>query len=222
MNEKYLSFLISELIFTIDDLEINQRPKLAKKYEETFGELEGIAEELNLNIRILRRKIELIETHTPQEVEKIIKKEFKEEEKSKEPQDVNIKVSQKELDDIYREIINKVSPVLYDFSREEFDEIKKYYKNKNLKKLKEIKKDLPKLSIKLSEEELEETREELEYKMAYLLKEFPFNQMELLENHDAVAYNLKKLEQLCEDYKMMYASLQEEYNLKAARFSQNH
>ncbi|MGI5949167.1 hypothetical protein [Peptoniphilus sp.] len=219
MNEKYLSFLISELIFTIDDLEINQKQEITSKYDETFGELESIAEELNLNIRILRRKIELINTHTPQDVEEIIKKEFKEEEKSEEVQEINTKVDKKELDDIYREIINRVSPVLYDFSHEDFDKIKEHYKNKDLESLRKIKKELPKLSLKLSEEELEETREDLEYKIAFILKEFPFNQMELLENHDAVVYNLQKLEQLCEDYKMMYASLQEEYNLKAARFS---
>lgn len=219
MNEKYLSFLISELIFTIDDLEINQKKEITSKYNETFGELESIAEELNLNIRILRRKIELINTNTSQEVEEIIKKEFKEEEKSEEVQEINTKVDQKELDDIYREIINRVSPVLYDYPDEDFDKIREHYKNKDLESLRKIKKELPKLSLKLSEEELEETREDLEYKIAFILKEFPFNQMELLENHDAVVYNLQKLEQLCEDYKMMYASLQEEYNLKAARFS---
>lgn len=82
--------------------------------------------------------------------------------------------------------------------------------------LKEILKNLDKKKVKLTRDELEDKRRDLEYEISYYFEKFPLNQMDLLNDHDAIEFNLKKLEKLCEDYKMIYAGLQEELNVRLA------
>lgn len=136
MDKKYLTFLVSELIFTKEDLKTSVIPQTYKKYQDIFGELEYMADELNLNIRALRRKIELLKRVSPQQMEEKVNKEFKIalEELSYRKNNLKYKVqkidedTKKLCDDIYREIIFRTSPELYNDTENEFERAKKAYK----------------------------------------------------------------------------------------------
>lgn len=224
MDKKYLTFLVSELIFTKEDLKTSVIPQTYKKYQDIFGELEYMADELNLNIRALRRKIELLKRVSPQQMEEKVNKEFKIalEELSYRKNNLKYKVqkidedTKKLCDDIYREIIFRTSPELYNDTENEFEIAKKAYRSFDENSLKEILKNLDKKKVKLTRDELEDKRRDLEYEISYYFEKFPLNQMDLLNDHDAIEFNLKKLEKLCEDYKMIYAGLQEELNVRLA------
>lgn len=224
MDKKYLTFLVSELIFTKEDLKTSVIPQTYKKYQDIFGELEYMADELNLNIRALRRKIELLKRVSPQQMEEKVNKEFKIalEELSYRKNNLKYKVqkidedTKKHCDDIYREIIFRTSPELYNDTENEFERAKKAYRSFDENSLKEILKNLDKKKVKLTRDELEDKRRDLEYEISYYFEKFPLNQMDLLNDHDAIEFNLKKLEKLCEDYKMIYAGLQEELNVRLA------
>ncbi|MET3617604.1 vacuolar-type H+-ATPase subunit I/STV1 [Peptoniphilus olsenii] len=224
MDKKYLTFLVSELIFTKEDLKTSVIPQTYKKYQDIFGELEYMADELNLNIRALRRKIELLKRVSPQQMEEKVNKEFKIalEELSYRKNNLKYKVqkidedTKKLCDDIYREIIFRTSPELYNDTENEFERAKKAYRSFDENSLKEILKNLDKKKVKLTRDELEDKRRDLEYEISYYFEKFPLNQMDLLNDHDAIEFNLKKLEKLCEDYKMIYAGLQEELNVRLA------
>lgn len=224
MDKKYLTFLVSELIFTKEDLKTSVIPQTYKKYQDIFGELEYMADELNLNIRVLRRKIELLKRVSPQQMEEKVNKEFKIalEELYYRKNNLKYKVqkidedTKKLCDDIYREIIFRASPELYNDTENEFERAKKAYRSFDENSLKEILKNLDKKKVKLTRDELEDKRRDLEYEISYYFEKFPLNQMDLLNDHDAIEFNLKKLEKLCEDYKMIYAGLQEELNVRLA------
>lgn len=221
MDKSYLRFLVSELIFIKEDTLINLIPETRLRYNELFGDLEHFVDDLNLNIRMLRRKIDLVKKNSIEEVEEKILHEFgdlkhdKKEEKIENLKEVD-EERKRNAEDIFREIIFNYSPELNDYSESSFEEARLYFSSYDIDKLLEfLQRERPE-AIEYTEEELQDLRDDLEEELSYYYGRFPLNQLDLLEDKDAIDFNLNRLKNVYEEYEEIYGSLQEELNIKLA------
>lgn len=226
MEKSYLKFLVSELIFVKEDTLINLIPKTYERYGEIFGELENYVDTLNLNIRKIRRNIKLLDKFSPEDAknkaEEEFEREFKDlelENKEKYSQKTEIVISdekRKEIEDIFREVIFYYSPTLNDFPVEEFDKAEKLFENCDEDGLLEFLKIERPRELDISSEKLQFKREDLEIEISMIFDKFPLNQLDMLDDKDAIDFNLKRLKNVYEEYQEIYGGLLEELNLKIA------
>lgn len=227
LNRKYLSFLVSELLFLKDDTIMHLIPKTECQYNKIFAKLEDICNDLNLNIRIIRRKLDLLRECDSLYVNEKVEKEFKieiEENKIKKNKRIFTypfeKIPQsrkKQCQDLYRSLISKYSPKLYEFPLENFENIRQAFYAYDLVSLKNMDSYKSHLELKLSTKELENLRFRLEIEISDLYRSFPLNKISLLEDSDAIIYNLKRLENIYNDYVELYGSLEEALNISIAK-----
>ena len=59
-------------------------------------------------------------------------------------------------------------------------------------------------------------RDDLEIEISNLFERFPLNQLDMLEDKDAINFNLKRLKNVYEEYQEIYAGLREQLNIKIA------
>lgn len=224
MEKNYLKFLVSELIFVREDTLINLIPKTEKKYREIFGDLENYVDTLNLNIRKLRRNLKLLDKLSPDLAKKKAEEEF-ERDFEELREDENFESQSRDLDedklreveDLFRQAIFYYSPKLYDFSIEEFDQAREAFKKADKEGLEEfLKKDKPR-EFEMTNEQLEIMREDLEIETSILFERFPLNQLDMLEDKEAIDFNLNRLKNVYEEYQEIYGSLGEELNIKIAK-----
>lgn len=224
MEKNYLKFLVSELIFVREDTLINLIPKTEKKYREIFGDLENYVDTLNLNIRKLRRNLKLLDKLSPDLAKKKAEEEF-ERDFEELREDENFDSQSRDLDedklreveDLFRQAIFYYSPKLNDFSIEEFDQAREAFKKADKEGLEEfLKKDKPR-ELEMTNEQLEIMREDLEIETSILFERFPLNQLDMLEDKEAIDFNLNRLKNVYEEYQEIYGSLGEELNIKIAK-----
>ena len=226
MERNYLKFLVTELIFVKEDTIINLIPKTYERYHEIFGDLEKYVDTLNLNIRKLRRNIKLLDKFTPEDAKKKADEEFEKEfgelcdnnieEFSSEDEIIITDEKRKKIEDIFREIIFYYSPKLNDFPLEEFEKAEELFKNCDENGLIEfLKRDRPG-ELDISSEKLQFMREDLEIEISIIFDRFPLNQLDMLDDKDAIDFNLKRLKSVYEEYQEIYGGLGEELNLKIA------
>ena len=226
MERNYLKFLVTELIFVKEDTIINLIPKTYERYHEIFGDLEKYVDTLNLNIRKLRRNIKLLDKFTPEDAKKKSDEEFEKEfeelcdndigEFSSEDEIIITDEKKKKIEDIFREIIFYYSPKLNDFPLEEFEKAEELFKNCDENGLIEfLKRDRPG-ELDISSEKLQIMREDLEIEISIIFDRFPLNQLDMLDDKDAIDFNLKRLKSVYEEYQEIYGGLGEELNLKIA------
>lgn len=223
MERNYLKFLVSELIFVKEDTLINLIPKTNEKYRGIFGELESYVDNLNLSIRKLRRNLSLLDKLSPDLAKKKADEEFKSdfyelnEEENFEITDIVISDDErKEIEDLFREVIFYYSPKLYDFPLEEFDEAREYFKNCDKKALENFLNKKRPEELDISDEKLQYMRDDLEIEISILFDRFPLNQLDMLEDKEAIDFNLNRLKNVYEEYQEIYGSLGEELNIKIA------
>lgn len=224
MEKNYLKFLVSELIFVREDTLINLIPKTEKKYREIFGDLENYVDTLNLNIRKLRRNLKLLDKLSPDLAKKKAEEEF-ERDFEELREDENFESQSRDLDedklreveDLFRQAIFYYSPKLNDFSIEEFDQAREAFKKADKEGLEEfLKKDKPR-ELEMTNGQLEIMREDLEIETSILFERFPLNQLDMLEDKEAIDFNLNRLKNVYEEYQEIYGSLGEELNIKIAK-----
>lgn len=222
MEKDYLKFLVSELIFVKEDTITNLIPQTEEKYREIFGELENFVDVLNLNIRKIRRNIKLLDKFPPEDARKKADEEFKNDFKkfSEEVfENENFYIDEekrREVEDIFREVIFHYSPKLYDFPKEDFDRAKILFKECDKDGLLNfLERKRPK-ELDVSVEVLQLMRDDLEIEISNLFERFPLNQLDMLEDKDAINFNLKRLKNVYEEYQEVYAGLREELNIKIA------
>lgn len=226
MERNYLKFLVTELIFVKEDTIINLIPKTYERYHEIFGDLEKYVDTLNLNIRKLRRNIKLLDKFSPEDAKKKSDEEFEKEleelcdhdieEFSAEDEIIITDEKRKKIEDIFREIIFYYSPKLNDFPVEEFEKAEELFKNCDENGLIEfLKRDRPR-ELDISSEKLQFMREDLEIEVSMMFDRFPLNQLDMLDDKDAIDFNLKRLKSVYEEYQEIYGGLGEELNLKIA------
>ncbi|MBS6611041.1 MULTISPECIES: hypothetical protein [Peptoniphilus] len=222
MEKDYLKFLVSELIFVKEDTITNLIPQTEEKYREIFGELENFVDVLNLNIRKIRRNIKLLDKFPPEDARKKADEEFKNDFKkfSEEVfENENFYIDEekrREVEDIFREVIFHYSPKLYDFPKEDFDRAKILFKECDKDGLLNfLERKRPK-ELDVSVEVLQLMRDDLEIEISNLFERFPLNQLDMLEDKDAINFNLKRLKNVYEEYQEIYAGLREELNIKIA------
>ena len=222
MEKYYLKFLVSELIFVKEDTITNLVPQTEEKYREIFGELENFVDVLNLNIRKIRRNIKLLDKFPPEDARKKADEEFKNDFKkfSEEVfENENFYIDEekrREVEDIFREVIFHYSPKLYDFPKEDFDRAKILFKECDKDGLLNfLERKRPK-ELDVSVEVLQLMRDDLEIEISNLFERFPLNQLDMLEDKDAINFNLKRLKNVYEEYQEIYAGLREELNIKIA------
>ena len=226
MERNYLKFLVTELIFVKEDTIINLIPKTYERYHEIFGDLEKYVDTLNLNIRKLRRNIKLLDKFTPEDAKKKSDEEFEKEfeelcdndigEFSSEDEIIITDEKKKKIEDIFREIIFYYSPKLNDFPLEELEKAEELFKNCDENGLIEfLKRDRPG-ELDISSEKLQIMREDLEIEISIIFDRFPLNQLDMLDDKDAIDFNLKRLKSVYEEYQEIYGGLGEELNLKIA------
>ncbi|MDU5807243.1 MAG: hypothetical protein E6Z55_07195 [Peptoniphilus harei] len=224
MERSYMKFLVSELIFVREDTLINLIPKTEEKYREIFGDLENYVDTLNLNIRKLRRNLKLLDKLSPELAKKKAEEEFERDFEELREDENFMAMSRltdddkmREVEDLFRQSIFYYSPKLYDFSIEEFDKAREAFKNADKKELEEfLKKDKPR-ELDLTNEELEKMREDLEIEISILFERFPLNQLDMLEDKEAIDFNLNRLKNIYEEYQEIYGGLGEELNIKIAK-----
>lgn len=226
MEKSYLKFLVSELLFVKEDTIINLIPKTYERYGEIFGDLENFVDSLNLNIRKLRRNIKLLDKFSPKDAKRKAEEEFErefkeleEENKNKYAKDDGPVISdekRKEIEDIFREVIFYYSPSLNDFPTEEFERAEELFKNCDEDGLLEfLKRDRPR-ELYISSENLQYMREDLEIEISMIFDRFPLNQLDMLDDKEAIDFNLKRLKGVYEEYQEIYGGLGEELNIKIA------
>lgn len=224
MERSYLKFLVSELIFVREDTLINLIPKTEDKYREIFGELENYVDTLNLNIRKLRRNIKLLDKLSPDLAKKKVDEEFERDFEELREEENFVGRSRlldddklREVEDLFRQAIFYYSPKLYDFSLEDFDQARDAFKKADKEELEEfLKKDKPR-ELEMTNEALEKMREDLEIEISILFERFPLNQLDMLEDKEAIDFNLNRLKNVYEEYQEIYGSLGEELNIKIAK-----
>jgi len=222
MEKDYLKFLVSELIFVKEDTITNLIPQTEEKYREIFGELENFVDVLNLNIRKIRRNIKLLDKFPPEDARKKADEEFKNDFKKFSEEifeNENFYIDEekrREVEDIFREVIFHYSPKLYDFPKEDFDRAKILFKECDKDGLLNfLERKRPK-ELDVSVEVLQLMRDDLEIEISNLFERFPLNQLDMLEDKDAINFNLKRLKNVYEEYQEIYAGLREELNIKIA------
>lgn len=224
MEKNYLKFLVSELIFVREDTLINLIPKTEKKYREIFGDLENYVDTLNLNIRKLRRNLKLLDKLSPDLAKKKAEEEFERDfEELREDENFDSQSRDldedklREIEDLFRQAIFYYSPKLNDFSIEEFDQAREAFRKADKEGLEEfLKKDKPR-ELEMTNEQLEIMREDLEIETSILFERFPLNQLDMLEDKEAIDFNLNRLKNVYEEYQKIYGSLGEELNIKIAK-----
>ncbi|WP_277220579.1 hypothetical protein [Peptoniphilus vaginalis] len=224
MEKNYLKFLVSELIFVREDTLINLIPKTEKKYREIFGDLENYVDTLNLNIRKLRRNLKLLDKLSPDLAKKKAEEEFERDfEELREDENFDSQSRDldedklREIEDLFRQAIFYYSPKLNDFSIEEFDQAREAFRKADKEGLEEfLKKDKPR-ELEMTNEQLEIMREDLEIETSILFERFPLNQLDMLEDKEAIDFNLNRLKNVYEEYQEIYGSLGEELNIKIAK-----
>lgn len=224
MERNYLKFLVSELIFVREDTLINLIPKTEEKYREIFGELENYVDTLNLNIRKARRNLKLLDKLSPDLAKKKAEEEFKkdfDELSLDQDYEAELKLAddevRRQVEDLFREAIYFYSPKLYDFSLEEFDQARNAFKACDKEELENfLKKERPK-ELEITSDQLEKMREDLEIEISILFERFPLNQLDMLEDKEAIDFNLNRLKNVYEEYQEIYGSLGEELNIKIAK-----
>lgn len=223
MERNYLKFLVSELIFVKEDTLINLIPKTDEKYREIFGELESYVDNLNLSIRKLRRNLRLLDKLSPELAQKKADEEFKkdfselnEEEKIENKAPLISDDDRKIIEDLFREVIFHYSPRLYDFPLEEFDEAREYFKNCDREGLESFLNKKRPEELDISDEKLQYMRDDLEIEISILFDRFPLNQLDMLDDKEAIDFNLNRLKNVYEEYQEIYGSLGEELNIKIA------
>ena len=224
MEKNYLKFLVSELIFVREDTLINLIPKTEKKYREIFGDLENYVDTLNLNIRKLRRNLKLLDKLSPDLAKKKAEEEFERDfEELREDENFDSQSRDldedklREIEDLFRQAIFYYSPKLNDFSIEEFDQAREAFRKADKEGLEEfLKKDKPR-ELEMTNEDLEKMREDLEIEISILFERFPLNQLDMLEDKEAIDFNLNRLKNVYEEYQEIYGSLGEELNIKIAK-----
>ena len=123
----------------------------------------------------------------------------------------------REVEDLFRQVIFYYSPKLYDFSLEDFDQARDAFKKADKEELEEfLKKDKPR-ELEMTNEDLEKMREDLEIEISILFERFPLNQLDMLEDKEAIDFNLNRLKNVYEEYQEIYGSLGEELNIKIAK-----
>ncbi len=223
MERNYLKFLVSELIFVKEDTLINLIPKTDEKYREIFGELESYVDNLNLSIRKLRRNLRLLDKLSPELARKKADEEFKkdfaelnEEEKIENKAQIISDDDRKIIEDLFREVIFHYSPRLYDFPLENFDEARQYFKNCDREGLERFLNKKRPEELDISDEKLQYMRDDLEIEISMLFDRFPLNQLDMLDDKEAIDFNLNRLKNVYEEYQEIYGSLGEELNIKIA------
>lgn len=226
----YEQFLVAELLYRRDELLFHTVPETEVKYYQTLGKLEDEVEFLNFNIQKLRRMLELFhQGKSQQEINGIVEKEYagllqdhKERQSQRiQPSDLPLvsREEKEEIRELYRQIIAESSPLLYDVTtqeKEQFLQLQKAFKTWNGKYLKDHGKDLPKRDSPLGKNELKELRDQLQWELSQYYYTFPLNQQSMLENADALQFNLERLEDVYREYSFIYRNLEEEYHLKWA------
>lgn len=226
MERNYLKFLVSELIFVKEDTIINLIPKTYERYNEIFGELENYVDTLNLNIRKLRRNIKLLDKLSPVDAKNKAQEEFAKEFKELELEDkknftredeiIITDEKRKEIEDIFREVIFYYSPAFYDFPVEEFDRAEELFKNCDKEGLlKFLNRERPR-ELRISSEKLQFMRDDLEIEISMMFDRFPLNQLDMLDDKEAIDFNLTRLKNVYEEYQEIYGGLGEELNIKVA------
>ena len=223
MERNYLKFLVSELIFVKEDTLINLIPKTDEKYRKIFGELESYVDNLNLSIRKLRRNLRLLDKLSPELARKKADEEFKkdfaelnEEEKIENKGPIISDDDRKIIEDLFREVIFHYSPRLYDFPLEDFDEARQYFKNCDREGLERFLNKKRPEELDISDEKLQYMRDNLEVEISMLFDRFPLNQLDMLDDKEAIDFNLNRLKNVYEEYQEIYGSLGEELNIKIA------
>lgn len=226
MEKSYLKFLVSELLFVKEDTIINLIPKTYERYGEIFGDLENFVDTLNLNIRKLRRNIKLLDKFSPEDAKRKAEEEFerefkelREENKNKYAKDEGPVISdekRKEIEDIFREVIFYYSPSLNDFPAEEFERAEELFKNCDEDGLLEFLRRPRPRELDISSEKLQYMREDLEIEISMIFDRFPLNQLDMLDDKEAIDFNLKRLKGVYEEYQEIYGGLGEELNIKIA------
>lgn len=227
MNKEYMRFLVSELIFIKDETTMHLIPKTEAEYNDIFADLEDIVDELNLNIRIIRRKLVLLKEHDMTYINNKVEKEFAgeiEENNLKKKKrifsypfsDISIEIKSA-CEDLYRSLISKYSPEFYDYPLENFQKIKDAFYSYDYVSLKDMDSEKTNLKLKITSKELSDLRDKLEIEIAGYYKSFPLNKISLLADDEAVLYNLEKLENIYNDYSNLYGSLEENLNLSIAK-----
>lgn len=223
MERNYLKFLVSELIFVKEDTLINLIPKTDEKYKEIFGELESYVDNLNLSIRKLRRNLRLLDKLSPELAREKADEEFKkdfaelnEEEKIENRAQIISDDDRKIIEDLFREVIFHYSPRLYDFPLEDFDEARQYFKNCDREGLERFLNKKRPEELDISDEKLQYMRDDLEVEISMLFDRFPLNQLDMLDDKEAIDFNLNRLKNVYEEYQEIYGSLGEELNIKIA------
>lgn len=228
--KSYEHFLVSELIFQRDRLQFHTLPQISQSYDENFGNLEDRSDRLNLNIRILRRKIELLERELSlKEIENVIKEEFHSQERALEEKQSNAllpfnlpflsREEKEEQDHLYRKLIFSSAPQLYHLSKKEQDEfykMRRAYSCCDIQTLRSY--SFPKRKSKsLCTLQWEQLKETLQVEISQLYLTFPLNQQAMLEDEQAKAFNYERLQNLIKEYSLLYRHLEEEFHLRYAR-----
>ena len=71
--------------------------------------------------------------------------------------------------------------------------------------------------LEITSDQLEKMREDLEIEISILFERFPLNQLDMLEDKEAIDFNLNRLKNVYEEYQEIYGSLGEELNIKIAK-----
>ncbi len=228
---KKLKNKLSELIYEYDSLVNHKGPYLEHLYVSIFGFDEYMMYKLELKIKILKRKIQLIRIQinhekdiNPDEIENTLNREFDEYEKQIDAQldDLNhimdkkfVKLPEKEVKEIkkvYRQLVKKLHPDLNPkqsaYEKNLFHQATMAFNTNDLGKLKS-------LNYLCGDEEDSSQIEDLilsvtdfENKINDLKKEYPFNKEKLLSD-----------EKCKKEYKDMLSSLIEERKLTIENLS---
>lgn len=101
-------------------------------------------------------------------------------------------------------------------AEEEFEKAEKLFKNCDKDGLlKFLTIERPR-ELDISSEKLQFKREDLEIEISMIFDRFPLNQLDMLDDKDAIDFNLKRLKNVYEEYQEIYGGLLEELNLKIA------
>lgn len=225
----YEQFLLAELLFQRDELLFHTIPYTACRYEQLFGQLEQQAEELNINIRMLRQMIQLLAQGMPKdEVETAVQKDFripleelaKRQHLSSHTAKSSLSAAEKEeLNELYRRILLSSSPLLHELTKEQAQQFLQMQQAFSLNQLDLLRSfTLPQCKEKLlSSEEMEEIKGQLEVEIAQYYCEFPMNQQAMMDDERTLQFNYDRLERIIREYSLLYCNLEEEYHLTGAK-----
>ena len=99
---------------------------------------------------------------------------------------------------------------------EDFDEARQYFKNCDREGLERFLNKKRPEELDISDEKLQYMRDDLEVEISMLFDRFPLNQLDMLDDKEAIDFNLNRLKNVYEEYQEIYGSLGEELNIKIA------